>query len=82
MMPQHLFRAHKEGRQISTCNDTISRAPHPPFVKDPVGGGHRFQKGHISASPTTTTRLRHNGTLEDLERTQMRVRGSHTHTRV
>ena len=54
MLPQHHSRTHKEGRQIITCNDTVTRAPHPPFVKDPVGGGHRFQKGHISASPTTT----------------------------
>ena len=83
MLPQHISREHKEGRQISTCNNTISLAPHPPFVKIPVGGGgHRFQKGHISASPTIPTRLHHNGTLEGLERTQMRVRGSHTHTRV
>ena len=52
ILAQHISRAHRGGRQISTCNDTISRAPHPPFVKDPVGrGGHRFQKGHISAPP-------------------------------
>ena len=37
ILPQHLYRANQEGRQISTCNDTATRAPHPPFVKDPVG---------------------------------------------
>jgi hypothetical protein len=38
--------------------------------------------GHIRASPTTTPRLHPNVTLEGLERAQMRVRGSQTHTRV
>ncbi len=42
---QHLYRAQKEGRQISTCNDTRTRALYPPFVKDPVGGGTGSKRG-------------------------------------
>ena len=45
MLPQHLYRAQKEGRHISTCNDTITRAPYPPFVKDPVGEGIGSKRG-------------------------------------
>ncbi len=74
MLPHGISRAHKGGRQTSTCHDTITRAPYPPFVKDPVGG-HRFHMGHIRAPPTTTSFLRHNRTLESLELTQIRVRG-------
>jgi hypothetical protein len=81
MLSRGLSCAHKEGRQTSTCHDTIARFPYPPFVKDPVGG-HRFHMWHIHASPTTTSRLRHNGTLEGIEQTHIRVWGSQTHFRV
>jgi hypothetical protein len=36
--------------------------------------------GHIRASPTTTSSLHHNQTLESLEQSQIRVRGSQTHS--
>jgi len=66
---------------MSTCHDTITRAPRPSFVKDPVGGD-TFHMGRICASSTTTPSLRHNGTLAGVERAQMRVQGSQTHTSV
>ncbi len=80
---QHLYRAFTKGDDKlahGTIQELIQFIRH--LSRTQSGGGHRFQKRHTSASPTTTTRLNHNGTLEGFDRTQIRVSGSHTRTRV